>query len=463
MTSSARPADFGRLADDNCGRDWIWDREVETASRSQQFDMANRAWKEQAARLEERSPFYRRRFASAGVGAADIESVLHLARLPTMTKDDIHQSQAADPPFGGHLGGNPDDIKRVFQTSGTSGRPSAIALTAADIETWTTIGARSYYATGIHAHHSVLTTYGAGPFVAGHIHSTLDRIGVRRVPVGPGDTARVMSALELGLVDTLIATPSFAIHLASVFKDRTLHGHSLGVRHLVVGGEPGGGIPAVKARIEAAFGAAVTEAAGIGDVCPSLYGECPVQDGMHFCGQGLVWVELLDPESGAPLTIEKGAVGELVYTTLVRDAMPVIRFRSGDAVEITDTRCPCDRTSFKIRIKGRTDNMFIVRGVNVYPSAIQAIVAEFEPRVTGRSRVVLPEGAGVSIEPPVPVEVEVPDSAAPGMEVSEAIAAAIRARLVFRATVEFVPQSRFGDPGYKTPPVVRWPMEHRAP
>ena len=128
MTSSARPADFGRLADDNCGRDWIWDREVETASRSQQFDMANRAWKEQAARLEERSPFYRRRFASAGVGAADIESVLHLARLPTMTKDDIHQSQAADPPFGGHLGGNPDDIKRVFQTSGTSGRPSAIRL-----------------------------------------------------------------------------------------------------------------------------------------------------------------------------------------------------------------------------------------------------------------------------------------------------------------------------------------------
>ncbi|MDH3729712.1 MAG: phenylacetate--CoA ligase family protein [Acidimicrobiia bacterium] len=443
----------GALPGDDCGRDWIWDREVETASHDQQVALADQAWKEQAATLAKRSAFHAERLPNLSA----IGSVRDLHLLPTMAKADTRRALEDDPPFGTNLGAAPADVKRVFQTSGSSGRPSVIALTANDVGAWSVIGSRSYYATGIHAHHSVLTTFGAGPFVAGATHATLDKIGVRRVPVGPGDLERVLAAMESGLVDTLLATPSFALYLASVFDERGIAGSELGVQHLVVGGEPGGGIPAVRNRIENAFAAHLTEAAGIGDVSPSLYGECPAQDGMHFCGQGLVWPELVDPDTEASIAIEAGAVGEIVYTALVREAMPVVRFRSGDIVEITDTSCSCERTSFKVRILGRSDDTFIVRGVNVYPAAIQSVIAEFEPRVTGRSRVVLPEEAGVSVEPPIPVEVEVLDDAVIEADLGGKIEAALRSRLVFRAAITFVSRSDFGDADYKTRPVIRRP------
>ena len=448
----------GPLLEDRCGSDWIWDRQVETRSAEENIEAADAAWRSQAAGIVERSPFYRKRFAEAGVDPSRVHSVTELAELPTMSKADTLATREEYAPFGGHLGVEPADVKRVYQTSGSSGRPSLIAMTGPDLETWTEIGARSYYATGIHPHHSVLTTFGAGPFVAGHTHWTLDRIGTCRVPVGPGDLERVLSACKAGIVDTLLATPSFALYLASVFENRGLAGPDAGFTHLVVGGEPGGGIPAVRKRIEEAFGADVTEASGIGDVSPSLYGECLAKDGMHFCGQGYVWPELIDPDTETPINIEKGAAGEMVYTSLVREAMPVIRFRSGDIVKITGVDCRCGRTSFKLRIEGRADDMFIVRGVNVYPSAIQAVVADYEPAVTGRVRVVLPEGAGFAVDPPIPVEVEVPSGSAGRAGLRSAIEAAIRSRLVFRSAVTFVPQDEFGDAGYKTPPVVRRPV-----
>ena len=449
----------GPLLDDDCGLDWIWDREGETRSPEENIEVADAAWRAQAAGIVARSPFYRERFGEAGVDPSSLSSVTELAELPTMSKADTLATREKYPPFGGHLGVDPADVKRVYQTSGSSGRPSLIAMTNPDLETWTAIGARSYYATGIHPHHSVLTTFGAGPFVAGHTHWTLDRIGARRVPVGPGDLERVLSACEAGIVDTLLATPSFALYLASVFENRGLAGPDAGLRHLVVGGEPGGGIAAIRKRIEEAFGADVTEAAGIGDVTPSLFGECPMKGGMHFCGQGYVWPELINPDTEAPIEIEKGAMGEMVYTSLVREAVPVIRFRSGDIVEVTDIECGCGRTSFKLRIEGRADDMFIVRGVNVYPSAIQAVVADYEPAVTGRIRVALPEGAGFAVDPPIPVEVEVPSGSTAPAGLAAEIEVAIRSRLIVRATITFLQQDEFGDAGYKTPPVVRRPAQ----
>jgi phenylacetate-CoA ligase len=176
---------------------------------------------------------------------------------------------------------------------------------------------------------------------------------------------------------------------------------------------------------------------------------------MHFGGQGLVWPELIDPQTEDPIPIEPGALGEIVYTTLVRDAMPLIRFRSRDVVEIVDTTCMCTRTSFKMKIIGRSDDMFIVRGVNVYPSAIQAVVGEFEPLTTGRCRVVLPTTAGVSVEPPIPLEVEIPDGPLPPPSLVDDIEHSIRSSLVFRAEVTLIPQSDFGEAGYKTRPVIR--------
>jgi phenylacetate-CoA ligase len=400
----------------------IWDRELE------------RAWQAQLAHLRARSDFYRPRLGSGPLPLAD------LANLPFTTKEDLKCAIDERPPFGTNLCVPEADVKRIYQTSGTAGSPSVIALTARDSDAWTEIGTRTYTATGIHERSSVLSTFGAGPFVAGHTHFTLQRIGARVVPVGPGDTERVLFALRARLADTLLATPSFAQHLAN--RDDAPR-----VEHVVVGGEPGGGIPEIRDHIESALGATVNEVMGIGDVSPSLFGECPLQQGMHFSGAGHIWVELVDPDSREPMTIESGAVGELVYTHLTRQAMPVVRFLGGDIVRIEGTACGCGRTGFRMRCLGRRDDMFIVRGVNVYPSAVLAVVAGFRPRVTGRARVVRPS-QGVAVEPPVPVQVEVKGGADSAL--AEELERAIRSRLTFRARVELVPEADFGEAGYKT-------------
>jgi phenylacetate-CoA ligase len=170
---------------------------------------------------------------------------------------------------------------------------------------------------------------------------------------------------------------------------------------------------------------------------------------MHFCGTGHVWPELVDPGTQEPMAIEAGAVGELVYTHLTREAMPVVRFLSGDLIRIEGTSCECGRTSFRMRCLARRDDMFIVRGVNVYPAAILAVVGEFRPRVTGRARVVR-TGSDVSVQPPVPIEVEIQAASAADAALASEIEEAVHIKLSFRCKVDLVPEHTFGDSGYKT-------------
>lgn len=446
-TNTAHSA-AGRLAGDNCDTDWIWDRAVETASEGEKFAMASAAWDRQLEHLAEGSEFYSHKFREAGIGAARVR-LADIAKLPFSTKDELRHAYEARPPFGTNAGVPAEHIKRVYQTSGTTGSPTVIALSSADIEVWTAIGARTYYATGMHGHHSVLTTFGAGPFVAGHTHFVLSRIGARSVPVAPGDTTRVLFGLTTGLADTLLATPSFAQYLANRFESTHADPGSLALLHVVTGGEPGGGIPAIRDHIERALGVTVNEVMGIGDVAPSLFGECPSQQGMHFCGTGHVWPELVDPGTQEPMAIEAGAVGELVYTHLTREAMPVVRFLSGDIVRIEGTSCDCGRTSFRMRCLARRDDMFKVRGVNVYPSAILAVVGDFSPRVTGRARVVR-KNSDVSVQPPVPIEVEISSAGEGDVALAAEIEEAVHKRLTFRSKVILIPEPAFGDSGYKT-------------
>src|SRR5437764_4964025 len=442
-----------RLRDDTCERDWIWEREVEAAPWEETRRLSVGAWERQFRRLRESSPFYARKFKEGGAGSSFV-SLADLSNLPFTTKDELRQALDEDPPFGTNLCVSPDLVKRVYQTSGTTGAPSVLALTRGDMETWTLMGTRTYYATGIHEHSSVLTTFGAGPFVAGHTHFVLLRIGTRAVPVAPGDTERVIFGMRAGLADTLLSTASFAQYLANRFEKTDEKPGAIPLTHVVTGGEPGGGIPAIRDHIQRVLGVTVTEVMGIGDIAPSLFGECPHQQGMHFCGAGHVWTELIDPDTRAPMEIETGAVGELVYTTLTREAMPIVRFLGGDIVRIEGTSCECWRTSFRQRVLGRRDDMFIVRGVNVYPTAILAIVGDFRPRVTGRARVIR-KGDATSIEPPIPVEVEITERHESDVALVAQIESAIHSRLMFRSKVELVPESDFGESGYKTKLTVR--------
>ena len=436
----------GKLRGDDCSADPIWDREVETETHEQAFARASAGWERQYRHLVEDSPFYAGRFKGAGAGAKGV-SLRDITHLPFTTKSDLKRAMDEHPPFGSNLCVPPTAVKRVYQTSGTTGSPSVLALTQADGETWTSIGTRTYYSSGIHEHHGVLTTFGAGPFVAGHTYFVLSRIGARVVPVGPGDGDRVVFAMSAGLFDTLMTTPSFGQYLANRLEKNGDKVHPL--THVVTGGEPGGGIPAVRDHIQNVLGATVNEVMGIGDVAPSLFGECPHQQGMHFCGGGHVWVEIVNPDTREAMTIEPGAVGELVYTHLTREAMPVVRFLGGDIVRIEGGSCGCGRATFRMRVLGRRDDMFIVRGVNVYPTAVLAVIGAFRPRVTGRARIVR-TGSAVSVEPPVPVEVEVPAEHAADAGLAAEIEDAVRSALTFRCTIALVTEADFGDVGYKT-------------
>src|SRR5256886_1581167 len=189
-------------------------------------------------------------------------------------------------------------------------------------------------------------------------------MGTRWVRGAPGDTERVIFGFRAGLADTLLSTASFAQYPATRLEKTDAESSAIPLTHVVTGGEPGGGIPAIRDHIQRVLGVTVTEVMGIGDIAPSLFGECPHQQGMHFCGAGHVWVELIDPDTRAPMQIETGAVGEMVYTTLTREAMPIVRFLGGDIVRIEGTACECGRSSFRQRVMGRRDDMFIVRGVN---------------------------------------------------------------------------------------------------
>ncbi len=437
-----------RLSGDACDRDWIWEREIETASAEDSFRLAAGAWERQFRRLRESSPFYARKFREAGLGSSFV-GLADLKNLPLTGKHEFKTALEEDPPFGNNLCVEPNLVKRVYQTSGTTGSPNILALTRADMETWTVMGTRTYYATGIHEHSSVLSTFGAGPFVAGHTHFALLRIGSRTIPVAPGDTERVLFSLRAGIADTLLATASFAQYLANRLEKTDEQPSQIPLTHIVTGGEPGGGIPAIRDHIEKVLGVTVTEVMGIGDVAPSLFGECPHQQGMHFCGMGHVWPELIEPETLEPMEIETGAVGELVYTALTREAMPVVRFRGADIVRIEGTSCACERTTFRMRVLGRRDDMFIVRGVNVYPAAILSVVGDYRPRVTGRARVVRQAGE-VSVTPPVPIEVEVPDGRESDPKLVDELTEAIHTKLVFRSQVTLVPETEFGEAGYKT-------------
>jgi phenylacetate-CoA ligase len=330
---------------------------------------------------------------------------------------------------------------RIYSTSGTTGAPSYIPLTAGDLDNWVTGSARSYAASGVAAGQRIVSTYNAGPFVAGAALAAFDRIGLTHIPVGTGNTERLLQAIERLRPEAAVLTPSYAAYLA---ENHDLRCSS--VERVLVAGEPGGGEPAFRAKLEEGWGAKVTEAMGIGDIGVSLWGECEEQDGMHLGAHGFVHPELIDPETGEAVELEDGARGELVLTHLRHRAAPLLRFRTRDHVEVRMSPCPCGRTGPRIRCIGRTDDMLIVRGVNVFPSAIREVVGTFAPGVSGRI-LVQPQAAGVKQEPPLPVSVELAPN---GSADADAIRDRLREVLVVQTRVELVPWGSLRRSEYKS-------------
>ena len=304
--------------------------------------------------------------------------------------------------------------------------------------------ARSYAASGIAPGQRIVSTYNAGPFVAGAALASFDRIGLTHIPVGTGNPERLIRTVELLGPEAVVLTPSYAAYLAENFD---LRGSS--VERVLVAGEPGGGEPAFRAKLEEGWGAKVTEAMGIGDIGVSLWGECEEQDGMHLGAHGFVHPELIDQDSGEALPIEDGARGELVLTHLQHRATPLLRFRTRDHVEVRTSPCPCGRAGPRIRCVGRTDDMLIVRGVNVFPSAIREVVSAFGPDVSGHI-LVTPQAPGVKQEPPLPVRVELAQGGTAEAALAETIRERVREVLVVQTRVELVPWGSLRRSEYKS-------------
>ena len=196
---------------------------------------------------------------------------------------------------------------RIYSTSGTTGTPSYIPLTVSDLDNWVTGSARSYAASGIAAGQRIVSTYNAGPFVAGAALASFDRIGLSHIPVGTGNSERLMLAIQLLEPEAAVLTPSYAAYLIEWAADRGIDLAAQSVRRVLVAGEPGGGEPAFREMLERGWGARVTEAMGIGDLGVSLWGECEHQDGMHLGARGFIHPELIDPETGATVAMDDGA------------------------------------------------------------------------------------------------------------------------------------------------------------
>src|SRR3954451_4268691 len=374
--------------------------EVETRPWAEQLRLDDAGYREQLAYLWERSRFYRAKLGAAGLAAAaDAGGLDAIGRLPLTEKQELKATTSVSDPIGTHLCAAPDEIVRIYSTSGTTGTPSYIPLTAGDLDNWVTGSARSYGASGIAAGQRIVSTYNAGPFVAGAALASFDRIGLCHIPVGTGNTERLVRAVELLRPEAVVLTPSYAAYLV---ENHDLRDSS--VARVLVAGEPGGGEPAFRAQLEEGWGGRVTEAMGIGDIGVSLWGECEEQDGMHLGARGFVRPELIDPESGAALPLDDGATGELVLTHLQHEAAPLLRFRTRDHVEVRTGPCPCGRTGPRIRCIGRTDDMLIVRGVNVFPSATGEVVGDSAPAVSGHVAV-RRRSPGVKQDPPLPVRV----------------------------------------------------------
>ena len=408
--------------------------------------------REQLGYLRGRSRFYQARLEAAGLGDFTARSLEDLQRVPFTYKQELRDSLKAAPLLGLHRAADAREIVQVQASSGTTGSPAYVGLTAADRDSWAEMTARGLHACGMRPHDTVLHGFSMSKgFVGGvPIWQGVSRLGAVDVPIGAdGGADRLLIAARDARPQCIVGTPNFLLYLATIAPDVAgMSATELGVRRLIVGGEPGGGIPAIREGLQARWGARCCEVMGGTDLGCVYWAEADDQRGMYFVGPDFILAELIDPLTGAQVQWREGATGELVYTSLQREASPVLRFRSGDHVVVTAMGGPGGRTTPAIRCFGRTDDMLIVRGVNLFPSAVQDVVASMKPVVGGVVRV-LADFEGHTTQDNLKLLVERARHATP--ETDTAVAAQVETRirnaLAVKTDVRMVRFGFFDAPG----------------
>ncbi|MCR8547890.1 phenylacetate--CoA ligase family protein [Salipiger sp. P9] len=395
-----------------------------------------RAWQRQRAHVMAHSPFYR----ALWQGQTPPEDLRDLPALPLSDKAQLRLSQAAHPPFGDYLATPRSTVNRLHRTSGTTGQAMNLALSARDTAITQEVGGRCHRAAGLGPDDTVVHCLNYQMWMGGLTdHMTLEATGALVIPFGVGSTELlVRTILEVG-VNAISCTPSYPAVLERVIAEKFpgLKPRDLGLKLGLFGGEPGLDNPALRARLQETWGMQPRNANyGVSDVFCNFASECPHDLHLHFMAADVLHPELIDPDSGAPLPLEPGQTGELVLTHLVRDCQPLVRFRTGDIIRIAATEpCQCGRSGFRFAVVGRSDDMVVVRGLNMFPTMVAAVINGFA-ELSGDYRIRL------SAPPPydmLPVLAELAEGAEGGPALAARIAAELKARLGATAQVTLCP------------------------
>jgi len=361
---------IGKTAGERVGsQDRIWDP-AETLPREALEALQSRRLREIVQRLA-RVPFYRDAFAHREIEPREVRGLSDLWQLPFTTKEDLRRNYPL-----GLLAVPREKVARIHGSSGTTGKPTLVAYTRSDLETWSGLCARFLVAGGLREEHLVHVAFGYGLFTGGFgLHAGIERVGAGVVPAAGGNTPRQVMLIEDLQADALVCTPSYALHIAEVARAGGRDPSSLPLHIGFFGGEPW--TEEMRAEIERQLGIRAFNNYGLSEVIgPGVAGECQGRAGMHVAEDHFV-VECLDPLTLQP--VPDGSPGELVFTTLTKEALPLLRYRTRDIASLDRRPCPCGRTTARMsRVLGRSDDMLIVRGVNVFPSQVEEALLRVE-------------------------------------------------------------------------------------
>ncbi len=347
----------------------IWDK-AETMPSGELRALQLERLKEVVARVAH-VPFYREAFARLKIGPDSIRGLDDLRRLPFTTKEDLRRHYPL-----GFVTVPRERIARIHGSSGTTGKPTFVAYTKADLELWSNLCARFLVAGGLRPEHTVHVAFGYGLFTGGFgLHYGIERVGAGIVPAAGGNTPRqIMLICDLE-AQVLVCTPSYALHIAEVARQQGMDPRQLPLKFGHFGAEPW--TEQMRAEIEREFGMLAFNNYGLSEVIgPGVSGECAARCGMHIQEDHFI-VECVDPQTLEP--VPDGQNGELVFTALTKEAMPLLRYRTRDIASLDRSPCPCGRTGARMsRVAGRTDDMLIIRGVNVFPSQVEEALLRVE-------------------------------------------------------------------------------------
>ncbi|GBC60509.1 phenylacetate--CoA ligase [Desulfonema ishimotonii] len=350
----------------------IYDIEYETMPREAMESIQLRRLQVTVERAWATVPFYRKKFGEAGVRPSDIKTLDDLKRLPFTTKQDLRDNY----PFG-MFAVPMDNVVRIHASSGTTGQPTVVGYTARDVQTWATLMARALVAGGASQGDIIHNAYGYGLFTGGlGAHYGAEKLGASVIPVSGGNTKRQIIIMRDFRPTIITATPSYTLHLAEVAEEMGVSFKDLSFRFGIFGAEPWS--EKMREEIQKKLGLKAVDIYGLSEIIgPGVAIEChEAQKGLHIAEDHFI-PEIINPQTGENLPC--GDTGEIVFTSVTKEAFPIIRYRTRDITSINPEPCICGRTLARMsKVSGRTDDMLIIRGVNVFPSQIESVLMEME-------------------------------------------------------------------------------------